>query len=50
MLPHPVRIVGTYGKEGKPDVENTAHRPPHPHGDIERGKTVGYASPQTTRL
>ena len=45
MLPQPVLIIGTYDKEGKPDVEKMrliTYDPIH-HGYIALDKRVGNA-------
>ena len=45
LLPQPVLIIGTYDKEGKPDVEKMGlitFDPVH-HTYIQLGKTVGKA-------
>ena len=45
MLPQPVLIIGTYDKNGKPDMEKMeliVFDPIH-HGYIELGKTIGKA-------
>ena len=45
LLPQPVLIIGTYDKDGKPDVEKMeliTFDPVH-HTYIQLGKTVGKA-------
>ena len=45
LLPQPVLIIGTYDKDGKPDVEKMeliTFDPVH-HTYIQLGKTVGNA-------
>ena len=45
MLPQPVLIIGTYDKNGKPDMEKMqliVFDPIH-HAYIELGKTIGKA-------